>query len=160
MPTAPTPPAKNDAIGSKAAAAIESTVSVGDPPSELNDDVEMDYDFAKYDPTDIAPHLKKHKVEIDLETYSVCWVERDVRVWDRYIALGFVPVAGGKIVRGTTVLCQMPKKRRDAFLARGAEKARMLLNAPMSRFDDEVDKYKTQGFSPFDGSRNARDGLD
>lgn len=151
---------KNSGSASKAAAAIEHTVTSGDPPSESNDQVENDFDFQNYDPSEITPYLKKHGLTVDLKKVAVCWVEKDIRVWDRYVAMGWTPFAEGRVIRGTTVLCHMPRARREAIIARGQEKARMLLNAPMSRFDDEADKYKSQGISSFDGSRNARDGLD
>ena len=149
---------KMEGLNAKAATAV-SRDDPGDSPSEVNDDIPVDFDFLKYDPSDFHPYLIKAGLEED-PRMSYAWVEKDLRVWPRSMAHGWKPVAGGKISRGTVVLCSMPKARREAILEHGRQRARDLLQAPMRRVDMEADKYRKSGFSTFDGPKSLRDGLD
>jgi hypothetical protein len=150
------PPAKNDAVGTKAAQVLANSVAEGDPPSEAA--VEVDWDFIDSDPSDYRPHLKRLGLEEDA-AMSYRWCETDQRVWNRRQAQGWQPVAGGKVRRGTVFLCQMPKARRDAFRKRIDQRTKDLSKAPMRRLQQEADKYGGRHIELFDGERGPRDGL-
>ena len=150
--------AKNDTIAAKAATALAAQEAPGDAPSEAA--VALDFDFINLDPTDYMPHLAKHNIDPKtLDDQAVRWCETDFRVWNRRSAQGWVPVEGGKVRRGTTMLCQMPKARHTAIRKRIEQRTRELSAAPMRRLHAEADKYGGRTIEMFDGDRGPRDGL-
>lgn len=152
-----TAPAKNDGLGNKAADLV-ARQEPGDAPSEV--DVDIDWDFVAADPTDYMPYLKQHKVDPDsLKGFILRWCETDRRVWSRRQNQGWVPVAAGKIRRGSTILCMMPEARRDAFRKRIDQRTKDLSKAPMRRLQQEADKFGGRHINMFDGDRGPRDGL-
>lgn len=152
--------AADDALSAGAKAILARVDEPGDPPSEVMDEMVIDYDFQKWDPTDTEPYLVENGLKRNPEL-AYFWAETDKRVWPKYKAQGWRPLQGkkGSIYRGSTVLCVMSAKRRQAIIDHGEQKTRSLLNASMKRFDGEAAKYGDQGIEAFDGSRSPRDGL-
>lgn len=148
---------KQDALSVKAAAVVATAVSPEDAPSEATA-VDIDFDFVNLDPTDYMPHLKKHGIKHNT-AMAYRWCERDHRVWTRREAQGWQRVEGGKVARGTVILCEMPLARQQAFKARNVQRTKELSQAPMRRLQAEADRLGGRAIEMFDGDRGPRDGL-
>ena len=145
-----------------AAATLASASPAGDPPSEA--DVDLDYDFLNYDPTDPTPHLRRCGVpEPEIKTRAASfryrWCNTDHRLFDKRTWEGWVPVQTptGTIKRGDTILCQMPLARAEKMDARIAERTALRADAAMRRYEQEVSRYTKSGdFSTFDDPSGPR----
>ena len=149
---------KDDDFRAAAVAMLQnSETPTSDPPTAAC--VEEDWDFRAYDPTEVAPHLVKHGIELDPAS-EYHWCELDSRVWPKRQAQGWKPVKGGAVSRGSTFLCTMPKTKVEKIRARNRRRTDDLMAAPMKRFEQEVSQFQGEHFHTFDGPKSLRDGLD
>ncbi len=151
---------KPDAAHAIAAAAVisQGLENPGDEPSEA--DVDFDFDFVNLDPTVVQPYYDAQGLKGPDPKMALRWCETDPRMFQRRLTQGWKPAEDGKIKNGTTMLCEMPKTRHDKMKRILAQRASEKENSYMRSFDDEARRKGGRHFTPFDGPRGPRDGLD
>ena len=142
----------NDALGNAAAATLASAETEGDPPSEA--DVDLDYEFLDYDPTEVAPHLKRAGLTPEAidelhKNFAFRWCATDHRILDKRLYAGW-EIFSPAVKRGDLVLCKMPIGRRNAMARQMEKKKTARYDAAMNRVEHEASKMAGQGISTFD----------
>jgi hypothetical protein len=125
-------------------------VKPADPPAEA--EVQEDWDFIEYDPGEIEPWLKAHGLTRDPEK-AYRWCETDYRIFPRRKAQGWEVVAGGRVKRGTLVLCEMSKARNEAMKRRIQKRTAELSMSGMEEYDRKASNVRGKGISTFDASK-------
>jgi len=125
-----------------------------DEPSGV--EVTVDYNFLKQDPTDFIPRLKRKDITVR-EDHRYHWINRDPRRMERRVGMGWLPIEGGSITNGDSILASMPKERADGLNRQLAERNKIQQTAHIERLEAEGAK---QGMPVFTGNKSLRDGLD
>jgi len=125
-----------------------------DEPSGVT--VGTDYSFLRDDPTAPGPRLARKGVE-ERKDHRYHWINRDPRRIERRINQGWLPVAGGSISNGDSVLASMPEDRAKKLDAQIAERNRIRQG---SAFTELEQVSRQTGVEVFDGNKSLRDGLD
>jgi hypothetical protein len=146
---------KNDAVGNSAAATLAANEAPGDAPSEA--DVDIDYTFLEYDPSDVVPHFERNgfdaaKIEELRQKFAFRWCSTDHRILDKRLYAGWT-IFSPAIKRGDLILCQMPLGRHAAMKRNLDKKKTARYDAAMNRFEQDASKYKDTGISTFDDDR-------
>ena len=119
-------------------------------------EVVVDYNFLRQDPTDHTPKLAQHGVE-NRKDRRYHWINRDPRRSARRTNQGWLPVAGGSITNGDSVLASMPESKAKQLDMALAERRRIQQTAHIDRLEAEGQKT---GMPVFTGNKSLRDGLD
>lgn len=127
------------------------------PEDEAIFDVDLDFDFLQQDPSRFEPYFERAKVDYTPDKLAYRWESNDIRRKDRWMNLGWRPVAGGRIRRGDAILVQMPKALNDKLKAQLDERNKLRENSPMARFEAQV---RQAGGEVITGNKSLRDGLD
>jgi len=151
--TAPKPSPKD----AQTAAMLASAVTPADPVSEATEDVEIDYDFLNFDPTDCDPYLEAHGLKPDHDNFDYRWANTDPRLFPRTKAKGWEPVESGKVRRNELMLMKMPKKRAKALREYELDLAARRSRGALDRFDAEANQITGgKNFTPFDDASGPR----
>lgn len=140
--------ATEEALTSGTSELLERTASnalLADEPSGVTHVQDNDF-LHEDDPSNPVKWLAAHSLT-PAEGFEYRWCTNDPRRTGRRDMLGWVPTAGGRIVNGDRVLCEMPTARVQRIKAHVAERKRLLEGSPAQVFDAQV---KAQGGIPFD----------
>ena len=115
----------------------------------------VDYNFLAQDPTRFEDRLARKDIEVRKD-HQYRWINRDPRRSERRVQMGWLPVAGGSITNGDSVLASMPKELANAKKQQLVERNKQQKVAHITRLEAEGEKL---GMKVITGDSSDRDGL-
>ena len=124
-----------------------------DEPSGI--EVGSDHNFLTQDPTRFEDRLARKDIEVRAD-HQYRWINRDSRRSERRVSMGWLPVSGGSVTNGDSMLASMPKELANAKKRQLSERTKIQRTAHIARLEAEGEKL---GMKVFTGDKSVHDGL-